>query len=77
MGVFEMVVLVVLICTIGEVFNNRHKTRNKIKNLEAQLDELGVSRQLKRVDELEERMRTLERIVTDKKHRLKDEIDAL
>ncbi len=77
MGVFEMVVLVVLIATIGGLFKDRNKTRTRFKDLESQLDELGVSRQLKRVDDLEERMRTLERIVTNRSHRLKDEIDGL
>ncbi|GAB4573640.1 MAG: hypothetical protein Tsb008_08690 [Rhodothalassiaceae bacterium] len=76
-GVFEMIVLVVLIATIGEVMSGRSKTRDKMADLEKRLKELGVADQLKRVDHLEERVRTLERIVTDRKRRLSDEIDSL
>ncbi len=77
MGVFEMVVLVVLIGTVGSLLENRSRMKSRFKDLESQLDRLGVSRQLERVDELEERMRTLERIVTDRSYRLRDEIDGL
>ena len=77
MGVFEMVVLVVLIGTVGSLLENRSRMKSRFKDLESQLDRLGVSRQLERVDELEERMRTLERLVTDRSYRLRDEIDGL
>lgn len=77
MGPFEMVVLIVLIATIGGVLNNRTKTKHKMENLEERLKELGVADQLRRIDQLEERVRTLERIVTDKSGRLREEIDRL
>lgn len=76
-GVFEMVVLLALIVTVGEVLKNKNKTRDKMETLEKRLKELGVADQLKRIDVLEERVRTLERIVTDRKRRLSDEIDSL
>lgn len=77
MGVFEMVVLIVLIATIGEVLKHRSKMRGRMDGLEKRLEELGVAKQLRRVDELEERVRTLERIATDRAHRLDREIGAL
>ncbi|GEQ98563.1 hypothetical protein JCM17844_22000 [Iodidimonas gelatinilytica] len=77
MGVFEMVVLIVLIATVGEIVKNRAKTKTRMEDLEKRLKELGVADQLKRVDDLEQRVRTLERIATDKRSRLHDEIDAL
>ncbi|GAB4130338.1 MAG: hypothetical protein Kow00104_15980 [Rhodothalassiaceae bacterium] len=76
-GVFEMVVLFALIVTVGEVLKDKNKTRDKMETLEKRLKELGVADQLKRIDVLEERVRTLERIVTDRKRRLSDEIDSL
>ncbi|GAK34482.1 MULTISPECIES: hypothetical protein [Iodidimonas] len=77
MGVFEMVVLIVLIATIGEVLKNRNKTKNRMQDLESRLKELGVADQLQRIDQLEERVRTLERIATDKGARLSAAIDGL
>lgn len=77
MGVFEMVVLIVLIATIGEVLKQRVKTRGRMEDLEKRLEDLGVAKQLRRVDNLEERVRTLERIATDTSHRLEREIGEL
>ena len=77
MGVFEMVVLIVLIATIGEVLKNRNKTKNKMQDLESRLKELGVADQLQRIDQLEDRVRILERIATDKGARISAAIDGL
>ncbi|MFQ5348552.1 MAG: hypothetical protein ACE5ED_12075 [Rhodothalassiaceae bacterium] len=77
MGVFEMVVLVVLIGTIGSIYKYRLKSGHRIADLEEQLRNLGIADQLARIDALEERVRTLERIATDRGEKLRREIDAL
>ncbi len=77
MDVFEMVVLIVLIATIGSIFKYRAQSRLRLGELEEQLRNLGVADQLARIDALEKRVRTLERIVTDSTNRLQREIDAL
>ncbi len=77
MDVFEMVVLIVLIGTIGSMYKYHARSRHRLTDLEEQLRNLGVSDQLARIDALEERVKTLERIVTDQSNRLRREIDAL
>ena len=70
--VMEMVVLIVLITTIGQIFRQRarsHKYKaTHLKELEAKMQ---------RIDELEERIKVLEAIVTDPKEKLKKDIGAL
>lgn len=72
MGPFEMVVLVVFIAVGAGVIQKWLKTKEKLAEsatLDAATD--------KRIAALEDRIRVLERIVTDKTSRLKEEIDAL
>ena len=77
MDVFEMVVLIVLIGTIGSMYKYHARSRHRLTDLEEQLRNLGVSDQLARIDALEERVKTLERIVTDSKEDLKRQFDYL
>jgi len=88
MDPFEMAVLIVLIITIGGVMKHRFQSKRWMSDVEQKTsdwmsdfeDDLGLytDPQLrKRVDELEERVRTLERIATDRSQRLKEEIDGL
>ena len=71
-SVFEMVVLIVLISTIGQIFRQRGRSRRfnseQFKQLETKIQ---------RIDELEERIRVLEAIVTDPKEKLRKDIGAL
>jgi hypothetical protein len=77
MNPFEMVVIIVLIVTLGGVLKHWLATRHRFQDLEEQLRETGIPDQLERIDRLEERVRTLERIVTDRSERLRNEIDSL
>ena len=73
MVVFEMVFGIVLVCAIAGVMVT-YITRDKKHSEEAhRLQE----RYLSRIDDLEERIRVLEKIVTDKRFDLKRQIDSL
>ncbi len=69
MDVFSMIVAIVAITAAGKAISDITKARQKSKDRDSELTD--------RVEQLEERVRTLELIITDKKSRLKDEIDAL
>ena len=64
-----MVVIIVAITTGAKVISDIAKMR---KNVKIRDDEL-----IDRIDVLEDRIKVLEQIVTDKKGRLRDEIDSL
>ena len=74
MVVYEMVVAIVAIVMVTAVIKQWLKTKaakgdpNLAKAFEAKM---------KQVDELEKRVKTLEKIVTDKRHKLAEEIDGL
>jgi len=69
-----MVVLIVLAVMAAGVFKHWAKLQHeKLKSRQDKTD----SATAKRIDDLEERVKVLERIVTDKSERLKSEIDAL
>ncbi|MEM7362525.1 MAG: hypothetical protein AAF525_00760 [Pseudomonadota bacterium] len=74
LGVFEMVVLVTLIgCATGVIsdyFATQRKTAKSMKSEE--FDDA-----LDRIEELEDRIQVLEKIVTDERHTLAREIDGL
>jgi cell division protein FtsB len=71
--VFEMVVLVVAITVFGRIIMQHMRNRERQAP-----DAEAENRRLKsEVDELKQRIATLERIAVDKRHRLADEIDAL
>lgn len=88
MGVFEMIVAVVLITTVGSVLGHYlHKKGDG--DAAGDWDDWGLGmgqdhypkKELKpyldRIDALEERVRVLERIVTDPANKLSREIDDL
>jgi hypothetical protein len=75
MNPFEMVVLIVAIVVIGRVFANRYRGR-----ADGRPDPVAAAdnaRLRSEVQQLKERIATLERIAVDKRSRLADEIDAL
>ena len=72
---FEMVVLIVAIVVIGRIFANRRRNRH-----ERDADPVAAAdnaRLRNEVQQLKDRIVTLERIAVDKRSRLADEIDAL
>ena len=75
MNPFEMVVLIVAIVVIGRVITNRYRSRPEGDHDRAAAAENARLRN--EVQQLKERITTLERIAVDKRHRLADEIDAL
>ena len=74
MGVFEMIVLIVLIGTGSSIVMQWLKNKEKMMDLQG--GEAGVQT-LSRITELEKRVQVLEKIATDKSARLRDEIDNL
>lgn len=69
MDVFTMIVAIVAITAGGKAIKDMAKLRQGSQDQRSEFAE--------RVDLLEERVRTLEQIITDKRSRLKDEIDSL
>lgn len=74
MNQYTMVVLIVLAVMSAGVF--KHWAKLQQQKLQARGDKADKATQ-ERIDALEERVKVLERIATDKSHRLKEEIDAL
>lgn len=74
MGVFEMVVLVTTIGCATGVATEYLKTQRKRADATNQDD---LEDALDRIDEMEERIRVLERVVTDDKYSLSQQIDNL
>lgn len=72
MSLWDMIAMVVLVSVIGGFLMQRTKSREKIEI--ARLKSSGAS---DRIAALEERVSVLERLATDKRERLKEEIDAL
>lgn len=75
MNPFEMVVLIVAIVVIGRIFANRYRSRHAEGGDPAAAADNARLRN--EVQQLKDRIATLERIAVDKRHRLADEIDAL
>ena len=74
MGVFEMVAIIVVAVTIGEMYKHHTKAQRAQPNteLQARVEELEDHEQ-----ELLERIQTLEEIITDDKYELDRQIKAL
>ena len=70
MDVFVFVLAIILITTIAGLIKEQMKQRRKMDNA------VGADQQA-RIDKLEERVATLERILTDDKSQLRQDIDAL
>ncbi len=79
MHVFEMVVLVVAIGVIGGVLNRylKYKSTKIAGNIDNCISRTDFQTHLRKMDILEERVRNLERIATDKGINLADEIEKL
>ncbi len=71
MGTYTMIVMIVGIVFLAGTLNNWISTKKKIAAAQSDEDTIKLIR------ELEARIVTLERIVTDKGAQLRDEIDAL
>ena len=81
MQVFEMVAIIVVIGVIGEMFRNYLKYKQGRKDfdgdwLTGKIDD-SDNRHKKKIAQLEERIKVLERIVTDKNYDLKKQFDDL
>lgn len=70
MDVFVFVLAIIIITTIAGLIKEQMKQRRKMDNA------VGADQQA-RIDKLEERVATLERILTDDKSQLRQDIDAL
>ncbi len=105
MHVFEFVILIVLITTIGRLFSQRQKHRHEKghhdescgycgmggsddsgmwdlglgsrSRKKGSKDDPEVSIKISRLEKMEERLKTLEKIITDKGYNLADEIENL
>jgi uncharacterized protein (DUF486 family) len=75
MGVFEMVVIIVMISVGAGVLNNYLKM--KADRVSDQASDLEVKRVLDEVAQLKQRVGVLEKIVTDQERQLSDEIHKL
>ena len=72
MGVFDMVALIVVVGCITSVITEYLKTKRK-----GGFNNVDMEDTLDRVDDLEERVRVLEKVVTDERYDLGREIDKL
>ena len=71
-GTLVFVLCIIAIVTFGKIVTTYLKQRDKRPDNNEELEETLV-----RIDELEERIRVLERIVTENRYDLKGKIDAL
>ena len=75
MGMWTAMFLVASIAIIADMV--KKVSSNKAKKKESQLEEPEVVDALKRLEELEERTKVLERIITENKYDLRSEINKL
>ena len=69
---FTFVILLVTVVTFGQLAQTYMKQRAR-----PQEPNEDIENTLRKIDELEERIKVLERIVTENRYDLKSEIDAL
>ena len=72
MHVFEMVLGIVIVTTIGGILNNFMKFKAESN---ATMD--GMDGRLNKLEDLEERIKTLEKIITDQNYDLDQKIKSL
>lgn len=72
MNTLFYVFCIVAVVVIGDTIQKIHRTR-----LEKQSNDTLADDELAKLDQLEERIRVLERIVTENKHDLRNEINRL
>ena len=75
MGKFEFVLLILMIVFGSKMFSDHMKYKHMEKR--SKKTDKDVETEKNRLDELEERIKVLERIVTDKNYDLKSQIDDL
>ena len=71
-NVFTFVIIIVIVVSLSELAKTYLKQRDKKPEVNEDLNET-----LLKIEELEERIRVLERIVTENRYDLKKEIDEL
>ncbi len=71
-GVFQFVVIIVIVVSLSELAKTYLKQRARKTEPNEELNET-----LLKIDELEDRIKVLERIVTEDRYDLKKEIDQL
>jgi hypothetical protein len=74
MDIFTMVVVIVIVTMVAGVINHWIKSKHKKADPAEMKD---IHHRLDRMEKLEKRVTVLEKIVTDKKTKLADEIDNL
>ena len=72
MGLWEMIVAVVALGVAAQIITAYFKSKEQ-----GSASSEGISEQISRIDTLEKRIEVLERIATDKRNNLKEEIDNL
>ncbi|HKI74843.1 MAG TPA: hypothetical protein VJ998_09375 [Pseudomonadales bacterium] len=74
MNVFEMVVIIVIVSVVAGTIRSYFRSRHRMVS---QGGHESLDEALDKIDDLEERVRVLERVVTDDKYDLKRQIDDL
>lgn len=77
MGTFEFIIAIVAIVFGTGLIKTFLASRKNAVDTDSLSEELGLNDKLSRIDRLEDRVRTLERIVTDKSERLSEDIEKL
>jgi sensor domain CHASE-containing protein len=75
MEVFKWIAVIVAVVMIAEVWKYKIKNNNRQAASDQELETIRT--QLEKLDDLEQRVRTLEKIVTDPRDNLKREINSL
>ena len=70
--IFEMIVIIVVVYYVYKLVTDLAKHKSQNKEAMTELDS-----RVTKIEELEERIEVLEKIVTDKNYDLKDQIDKL
>jgi len=73
MNVYELAFAIVLVLTIGRIIERRCASRRRARAPDAEVPPAGESR----LDSLEERVKVLERIVTDQGYELRQKFRDL
>ena len=70
--IFEMIVIIVVVYYVYKLVTDLAKHKSQNKEAMSELDS-----RVTKIEELEQRIEVLEKIVTDKNYDLKDQIDKL
>jgi FixJ family two-component response regulator len=72
---FEFVIIIIILSMIGQAIRSHYRTKELRRDRES--NEAEVRETLDRLSKLEERIRVLERIVTDERYELKQRFKDL